>query len=342
MGAMLKLTLYIVFHPIRSAVPMFSRSIFFPLFLILSGIPPVFSDSLREEPILPIPAPPAEDPRKIALGKRLFQDPQLSKDKTISCERCHRLAEGGHDPRPFSKGVGGALGSVNAPTVYNSGLNLAQFWDGRAVNLEEQVNAPLQNPVEMAMNWPEVLRRLRADAGYQQAFRALYPDGISAANVRDAIAAFERSLLTWNAPFDRWLRGDETALSPQALRGYELFRSYGCIACHQGANVGGNLYQEMGAMGDYFADRGTPITQSDLGRFNVTHQPEDRHFFKVPSLRLAVRTAPYFHDASAKTLEEAIRIMGRYQLGREIPAEDIAPIIAFLQSLVGTHPLLHP
>ncbi len=320
---------------------MFWRPVFLSL-LFLGGVHPVFGDFPRKEPISPIPAPPAEDPRKIALGKRLFQDPQLSQDGTISCERCHRLAEGGHDPRPFSKGVGGALGSVNAPTVYNSSLNLAQFWDGRASSLEEQIDGPLQNPVEMAMSWPEVLRRLRADATYQQAFRALYPDGITAANVRDAIAAFERSLLTWNAPFDRWLRGDKTALSPQALQGYELFQSYGCIACHQGANVGGNLYQEMGAMGDYFADRGTPITRSDLGRFNVTGRPEDRHFFKVPSLRLAVRTAPYFHDASAKTLEEAIRLMARYQLGREIPDAHIPPIIAFLQSLMGTHPLLRP
>jgi cytochrome c peroxidase len=298
---------------------------------------------LISEPILPIPDSHGQPPRKVALGKRLFLDPGLSADNTVGCAHCHRLSSGGGDGLPRSFGIGGAEGVINSPTVYNSGFNLAQFWDGRAATLEEQVNGPLHNPIEMGSDWTQVVAKLNRDSGYRRSFQAIYEDGITPANIRDAIASFERSLTTPGSRFDRWLRrGDEAAISKQERHGYALFKSYGCIACHQGVNVGGNMYHRMGTLGDYFADRGGEIAAADLGRFNVTGNPEDRHFFKVPSLRLATLTAPYFHDASAATLKKAIRVMGRYQLGRTIPDRDVAAIVAFLKSLVGSHPGLEP
>jgi cytochrome c peroxidase len=173
-------------------------------------------------------------------------------------------------------------------------------------------------------------------------FEALFEGGITGENIALAIATFERSLVTVNSRFDRWLRGDEGALSEQELHGYRLFKNYGCISCHQGVNVGGNMFGIMGAKGDYFKDRNSEITASDLGLYNVTKQSEDKHFFKVPSLRLAAINPPYFHDGSESSLNDAIRIMGHYQLGRELPAEDIMHIIAFLYSLVGEHIRLKP
>ncbi|WP_245832003.1 cytochrome-c peroxidase [Solemya velesiana gill symbiont] len=158
----------------------------------------------------------------------------------------------------------------------------------------------------------------------------------------DAIASFERTLITPDSPFDRWLRGDEDALNEREKEGYRLFKSYGCIACHQGVNVGGNMFQRMGAIGDYFGDRGSEIVDADRGRFNVTGKDEDLYFFKVPSLRLSAINSPYFHDGSAKDLAEAIRVMGSYQLGRRIPEAHVSLIVAFLESLVGSHPGLRP
>ena len=243
----------------------------------------------------------------------------------------------------FSVGVEGRLGAINAPTVYNSAFHISYFWDGRAATLEALVlDGPLQNPVELDSSWEQLLPKLRQDESLRRRFRTLFDDGLTRRNVAHAIATFLRSLVTTESPFDRWLAGEKEALSAQAKRGYRLFRSYGCIACHQGRNVGGNMYATMGIMGDYFKDRGTEITRSDLGRYNVTGRESDRHLFKVPSLRLAALTPPYFHDGTAATLDEAVRIMGRYQLGRDIPAEERADIVAFLKSLVGRHPLMEP
>ncbi len=291
----------------------------------------------KGEPILPISPPDftAVQRAQVALGRSLFSDPRLSHDNSTSCASCHSLDMGGADGRRVSIGIKGAMGTVNAPTVINSGLNLAQFWDGRAATLEEQAAGPVHNPLEMGSNWGEVLEKLRHDETYPSRFDSLYEQGMTAENIQHAIALFEKSLVTLDAPFDRFLRGDEKAISDEAKRGYRLFKSYGCIACHQGQNVGGNMYARMGAIGDYFINK-QKLSSADAGRYNVTGMDVDRHVFKVPSLRLVTRTAPYFHDGSTATLEEAISTMARYQLGRRISKDDTALVIKFLETLVGT------
>lgn len=292
------------------------------------------SEVREKEPIRPLIASPPGESRKVDLGRRLFHDPILSGDGTVSCASCHDLARGGVDGLPVSVGVGGAKGSVNAPTVFNAAFHLAQFWDGRAATLEEQAGGPITNPLEMANSWPVVLARLNASA-YFADFKATFGGEATASRVKEAIAAFERTLVSTDSPFDRWLLGDDTAMTSEELRGYRLFKSFGCISCHQGRNVGGNMYQRFGFFGDWFADRGRAETAADLGRFNVTGRAADRHVFKVPSLRLAVQTAPYFHDGSVATLEEAVRLMARYQLGRPIAEEEVGMIVKFLHTLPG-------
>jgi len=283
----------------------------------------------------PLPQSLALDARKVALGQRLFHDTRLSRDDTVSCASCHSLGTGGVDNRARSVGVGGGVGTINAPTVLNSGLNFVQFWDGRAPSLESQIDGPIHHPQEMASDWPQVLSKLSADAQYPRLFAELYPQGISVDAVKDALATFERSLITPNSRFDQYLAGDVQALTAQEVRGYELFQSYGCSSCHQGQNLGGNMFEKMGLMGDYFADRGDGVTTADQGRFNVTGKPQNLYEFKVPSLRNVALTAPYFHDGHAQSLEQAVVLMARYQLGRSMPADDLAAMTAFLRSLTG-------
>ena len=284
----------------------------------------------------PLPAVPRLPPAKVALGRSLFHDVRLSRDNTIACASCHDLATAGHDGRRFSVGVAGAVGSVNAPTVFNAALNVAQFWDGRAGTLEEQAAGPVHNPLEMASDWATVIAKLNADAVLVGEFRRIYGAGPSAERIVDAIATFERTLLTEDAPFDRYLRGDVDALDIRAKAGLRLFREVGCASCHQGANIGGNMFQRFGVISPPPAD---PADQpGNLGRFNVTGRDEDRHVFKVPSLRNVALTAPYFHNGSAATLEEAVAIMGRSQLGRDLSADEIDLLVAFLASLTGTAP----
>ncbi len=290
---------------------------------------------LEEEPLLPLPAVPDLPPERVALGEALFFDPILSGDNTVSCASCHKLAAGGADDRSFSLGVGGARGIINAPTVFNAALNFAQFWDGRADSLESQIDGPVTNPIEMNADWPGVLQRLQAQADYARRFGEAYPDGVTADNVRDALASFERTLLTPDAPLDRYLLGDRDALNADQKEGYRRFKQLGCASCHQGANVGGNLFQRFGVMVDYFAERGTASEQTNLGRFNVTGDADDLHVFKVPSLRNVAQTAPYFHDGSVDSLEEAVTIMGRVQLGQRLSDEDVRYIVAFLGTLSG-------
>lgn len=288
------------------------------------------------EPLQPIPLTATFDKRKVALGNRLFYDPRLSHDNSIACAGCHSLSKGGTDQRARSVGIGGALGGINAPTVFNSGLSFKQFWDGRAETLEDQIEGPTQHPKEMGSNWPEIIGKLRQDPNYVQDFGALYPEGIQRAAIKDAIATFERSLLTPNSRFDQYLRGDRTALTSQEQAGYRLFKDYGCVSCHQGVNVGGNMFQVFGVMGDYFADRGTP-TPADQGRYNLTGHEHHRHAFKVPSLRNIALTAPYFHDGSAETLEDAVKVMAKYQLGRALSAGEVKELAAFLRTLTGEY-----
>lgn len=288
------------------------------------------------QPILPLAAVGDLDPLRVELGKRLFHDARLSADFSLTCASCHDLTKGGVDGRQFSVGIGGVVGGINAPSVLNSAFNLAQFWDGRAATLEEQAAGPIQNPIEMGATWPQVLSRLEQDKALMQRFKQAYPDGLTAGNVLNAIATFERSLVTLNARFDRYLRGEKQILTPLEIEGYQRFRELGCISCHQGAAVGGNMYQKFGVLGDYFAGR--PTTKNDLGRYNVTRREEDRHVFKVPSLRNVALTAPYFHDGSADALDKAVVVMARYQLGRELAPRDIEAIVAFLNTLSGELP----
>lgn len=287
-------------------------------------------------PFRPVPVAVDLDPRRVQLGQMLFHDARLSGAQTISCASCHAAEFAGADGRVVSLGMDGKLTERNSPTVFNAAHNFRQFWDGRARDLEEQIDAPLLDPHEMASSWDEVLARLTADGRYRRMFAAAYRDGVTAGNVRNAIAEFERSLVTPNAPFDRFLRGDETALAPEARRGYDTFRKLGCVACHHGINVGGNSFQTMGKMADYFADR--DAGHQDLGRFLVTGDPADRHVFKVPGLRNVARTAPYFHDGSVATLPEAVRVMARYQLGYELAPSQVDDLVAFLESLTGDAP----
>ncbi|MEW6304582.1 MAG: cytochrome-c peroxidase [Verrucomicrobiota bacterium] len=288
------------------------------------------------EPIRPLPLKMELDARKVALGKALFHEPKLSRDNTISCASCHDLSRGGTDRRQYSLGLNNAEGSINAPTVFNSGFNFRQFWDGRAATLEDQIDGPVQHPAEMGATWADVVAKLRDTPQYAAAFKETYPDGVQSKNVKDAIAHFERSLITPNARFDQFLRGEQTALNSEEREGYRKFKQYGCVSCHQGVNIGGNMFETLGAMADYFAERGN-VTKSDYGRFNVTGKEEDRFAFKVPSLRNVAVTAPYFHDGSAQTLEEAVAVMGKYQLGRPLSPEDIDHIAKFLRTLTGQY-----
>lgn len=288
--------------------------------------------------ITPIPATLPLDPRKVALGRRLFHDTRLSRDGTVACASCHDIGRAGVDGRPRAIGIDGRVGEVNSPTVFNSGFSFRQFWDGRAASLEAQVEGPVHNTLEMNSNWSEVIAKLARDEIYVEAFREIWPAGISAARIESAIAEFERALLTPDAPFDRYLEGEAGALSPLARQGWDRFRELGCIACHQGINVGGNMYANLGVMGDFFAERGKPLVKADLGRYNVSGREQDRHVFKVPSLRNVALTAPYFHDGSIATLDEAVETMARYQLGIRLPIGDRQALVAFLESLSGRQP----
>jgi len=288
--------------------------------------------------ITPIPQQVDVNKDKAELGKKLFFDKRLSTDNSISCATCHDLKSGfGADGKALSNGVNGRLGNRNSPTVFNATFNFKQFWDGRAHDLVEQARGPVINPVEMGMaTWDEVVKKLSADSDYQASFSRLFADDISEETIVAAIAEYEKTLITPNSPFDQFLRGDESALSAQQKKGYELFKAYGCVSCHQGQNVGGNMFQKMGVLKDINLMSGS--LNEDLGRYEVTKNEWDKRVFKVPSLRLAVKTPPYFHDGSVNTIEEAVDIMIEFQLGRTVPKDDRSSIIAFLESLVGEIP----
>ncbi|MFN3355800.1 MAG: cytochrome-c peroxidase [Pseudomonas sp.] len=287
-----------------------------------------------DEALKPLPAVPALDAAKVELGRKLFNEPRLSANNTLSCASCHRLATGGADDKPFSLGVDGKPVQINTPSVFNASLNFKQFWDGRAETLEKQIEHVVISPVEMGNDWNTVVQNLTDLPLYQRAFSEAYPDGVTAANVQNALATYERTLLTPNSRFDQYLSGNTDILTIQEKYGYQRFKDYGCIACHQGINIGGNMFQKFGVMGDYFKARGNEV-ESDLGRYLLTKDEDDRHVFKVPSLRNVAVTAPYFHDASAKTLAEAVDVMFKYQLGRNPSQEDKDLIILFLQTLTG-------
>jgi cytochrome c peroxidase len=283
-------------------------------------------------PVSPLPGAPDPEAPIVQLGKSLFHDQRLSSNGSISCASCHDIAAGGDDGRVTSIGLNGEKTSVNAPTVLNSTFNFAQFWDGRARTIEDQIRETLVSEIEMGADLSAMERRLRRDDELVSRFDRLYQNGLNTDNVIDAIAAYVDALVTPGAPFDRFLNGDSTAVSKEVAAGYQLFTDLGCISCHQGRNLGGNLFQTFGIMGDYFADRGD-VTIADYGRFNVTGREQDRYKFKVPTLRNVARTAPYFHDGSAATLEDAIKIMVQYQLGRNVEPSELLLLVAFLESL---------
>ena len=298
----------------------------FVLFLLVS----FFSSVLFAAELVPIPTDLKVDEKKVHLGKKLFLDPILSKDKKLSCMSCHNLLHNGADTIAYTKGIHGQEGLFNVPTVYNSVYNFRQFWDGRAKNLKEQALNPIINPVEMGNSMPAVLRDLKQSKEYPALFGALYKDGITEDNLAEVLAEFEKTLITPNSPFDRYLNGDEKALTLYELEGYRLFKTKGCISCHNGINIGGNLYNKFGIYQD--------AKSEELGRYNTTHREEDKYVFKVPSLRNIALTAPYMHDGRAKTLEEAVNIMTKYQLGRPMDKDELHRIVDFLKTLTGELP----
>jgi len=288
------------------------------------------------EVIVPLPRSVPADPARAALGGRLFADPLLSRDGSRSCASCHPLEHGGVDGLPRARASDGRALLRNSPTVFNLAFDLFYNWDGATESLPTHDARVLRNPALMGMDEQELLVRLKRDPSYRQAFAQCYPGGISVGNVLDALATYERTLVTPDSRFDRFLRGERSALNAEELRGYGLFRSLGCIACHQGQNIGGNLLQRFGVFEDTSAGRraGEPV---DYGRYVATGDEADREVFRVPSLRNVAVTAPYFHDGRAPTLSMAVATMARVQLGRNVPEQDIASIVAFLGTLTGRY-----
>jgi len=286
---------------------------------------------MTDEPIQPINPANVTNPALVELGKQLYFDPRLSKSGFISCNSCHNLSMGGTDNLKTSIGHNWAQGPISAPTVLNSSLNVAQFWDGRASDLKAQAGGPIANPGEMGFTHELAVKTLSTIPGYVDEFKKVFgTDKITIDEVTKAIAAFEETLVTPNSRFDQWLRGDKNAITAQELKGYELFKSSGCTACHNGPAVGGNSFQKMGIV--------EPYKGSADGRAAVTGKDADRFNYKVPTLRNIELTYPYFHDGEAKTLSEAVEIMGRIQLGRNFSKEENADIVAFLKTLTGDQP----
>ena len=289
------------------------------------------------EPILPIPlVEPAEDPALVALGDELFFSTIVSEDGRVSCGSCHPRERAFVDGSARSEVEGRPQTLTNTTTLLNVRYFYKVGWFGQSDSLEEHLDGLIKSRKLMATSWDSVTRRLRADPKWVKRFSEVFSDGVSLENAKRAVLAYERSLTTPNAPFDRFLRGDEQALLGEARQGYALFKNYGCVSCHQGVAVGANMLETFGVMRDYFADRGER-SDADRGRMNVTGREEDRHVFRVPSLRNVATTAPYFHDGSAQTLDEAVKVMARYQLGRELESAEVGAIVAFLGSLTGEY-----
>ncbi len=271
---------------------------------------------------------------KVALGRMLYYEPRLSRSQAISCNSCHMLDKYGVDNQPTSDGHKGQLGNRNSPTVYNAAGQFVQFWDGRAADVEAQAKGPVMNPVEMAMPKEEdVIAVLNSMPAYVQAFKKAFPEAKSPVtfdNMATAIGAFERKLVT-PGRWDKFLRGDQAALTPEEKAGFNTFIAAGCQTCHAGAYLGGNLYQKLGVMKPY-------PDQSDLGRYMVTKIEGDKMVFKVPSLRNIEKTGPYFHNGKLATLDETVAQMGEYQLGRRLSVAEVKSIITWMHALTGEIP----
>ena len=306
---------------------MIKRALF--MTLVVFNISNAQTSINQDRMITPLPTSIPYDKEKAMLGKQLYMDTSLSKDGKVSCNTCHDLKRYGVDNEIFSIGADGVLDEpFNSPTTFNSVFNFVQFWDGKAKNLADQAKNPFTNPKEMALkDEAEVVKRVEANAKYKASFDKIYGE-ITMQNITDAIAEFEKTLITPNSPFDRYLNGDENAISSQAKRGWEAFKSNGCIACHQGQNVGGTMYQKIGIFEPY-------PNQENLGRYEITKIESDKMVFKVPSLRNVAKTAPYYHDGSIPTLDACVQFMAYYQLGRFLDQQTVDDIVAFLESLTG-------
>ncbi len=302
--------------------------------LIVSGAALFATSVSAEEPIQVIKPPQSINLGMSELGKKLYFDPRLSKSGFISCNSCHNLSMGGTDNLPTSIGDKWQQGPINSPTVLNSSLNLAQFWDGRAADLKEQAGGPIANPGEMAFSHTLAIGMLESIPAYVREFKTVFgKEQITIDQVTAAIAEFEKTLVTPNSRFDQWLLGNKDALTTKELAGYKLFKDSGCTACHNGEAVGGNSFQKMGVVEPYKA------TSPAEGRSAVTGVDADRFNFKVPTLRNVELTYPYFHDGAANTLAEAVDIMGRLQLGKKFTKSENEQIVAFLKTLTGDQPI---
>jgi cytochrome c peroxidase len=289
-----------------------------------------------KEPIVPLPLHISEDPAKVALGERLFHDVRLSGQNNMSCATCHQLGRGGDDGLPQAVTATGQRLRRNTPMIFNVAFNTAYNWDGGVHTLAAHAEHVLLSPALMHATWPELLAELQQVASYRAAFAAIYPGHLTSDHVLDALVTYERSLVTPNSRFDRYLRNDPEALSAVERRGYEIFKSYGCAACHQGINVGGSMFQKFGIFQEVPAPQ-EPNRPVDLGRFLITRVARDREVFRVPSLRNVAVTAPYFHDGRTSRLEDAVAIMARVQLGRTLSWDDIHAIVRFLHTLTGEY-----
>lgn len=300
-------------------------------------VSPTVAEEFANEPVQPLMASIPTDPAKVALGFDLYHDTRLSGDNTISCATCHDLNTGGVDRKQYSEGIDGQFGGVNAPTVYNAALNFVQFWDGRAADLKEQAAGPPLNPVEMGSHsFDEICAKLADDKELSKRFLEVFPEGFTESTVTEAIAEFEKTLLT-PSRFDNYLRGDKNALTAEELEGYQLFKDNKCATCHVGMNLGGQSYEYMGIKDNYFDYRGTGLTDGDNGRWSVTKNEADRHKFKTPTLRNVMLTPPYMHDGSITTIEDAIQVMHEFQIGKHISDAETAKIVAFLNTLTGEY-----
>lgn len=300
-------------------------------------VTPTVAEEFVNEPVQPLMSSLPTDPAKVALGYALYHDTRLSADNTVSCATCHGLTTGGVDRKQYSEGIQGQFGGVNAPTVYNAALNFVQFWDGRAADLKEQAAGPPLNPVEMGCaSFDEICAKLAEDKEFSEKFLAVYPEGYSQSTITEAIAEFEKTLLT-PSRFDKYLMGDKTALTAEELEGYQLFKDNKCATCHVGVNFGGQSYEYMGIKNNYFDYRGTGLTDGDNGRYAVTKNEADRHKFKTPTLRNVMITPPYMHDGTITKVEDAIQIMHEFQIGKQISDAETAKIVAFLNTLTGEY-----
>lgn len=296
---------------------------------------------------VPVPKDNPQTPAKIELGKQLYFDPRLSKTGTVSCNSCHAVEGGGTDNRAFSTGVEGKLGGRSSPTVWNSALMSVLFWDGRAKSLEEQAKGPLINPVEMGMpDHDAVMKRVAAIPGYVEQFGKVFPGAtpMTIDNLAKAIASFERTLVTPNSPYDKYMAGNKKALTAGAVRGLKTIEEVGCTTCHFGPNFAGpeleagmGFYQKLPQHPGSDYERKYDLTK-DLGRFEVTKDENDKNMWRVPTWRNVALTAPYFHNGSVKTLDEAVRVMAKMQLNVTLTDAQAADIVEFLKSLTGERP----